>query len=74
MYSDSFFIYFHINLERFFNICFQKTHGPPTNPKDQRHMGDFGNINVTKGKATVDLTDNVASIFGPPETSVSCKI
>ena len=37
-------------------------------------MGDFGNINVTKGKATVDVTDNVASIFGPPEMSVSREI
>ena len=48
---------------------FQKTHGAPASP--ERHVGDFGNINVDHGKASIDYTDKVASLFGRPEMSVS---
>ena len=55
-----------------FCLNFQKTHGAPTNPI--RHVGDLGNIKAEKGRTKVDITDKVASLFGPKDMSVSCTL
>ena len=47
----------------------QKTHGSPTNAN--RHVGDLGNIKVDHGRASIDITDKVASLFGSQDMSVS---
>ncbi len=41
-------------------------HGAPTDPSDQRHTGDWGNIQAdASGTVNVDLMDMVASLEGP---------
>ena len=55
-----------------FCLNFQKTHGAPTNTA--RHVGDLGNIKAEKGRAKVDITDKVASLFGPKDMSVSSTL